>query len=122
MKCDVYNSFLFCFNNIFIPLNYFCCFFRILYFSASLFKSSNSRFSSMIIESNNCFFISSRLFAFLLSATPFHIYKQKNNHYSTTSKTKMFIKAIFFTSLQAKKLPRLQSSFLFHILLLRYYQ
>ena len=32
MKCDVYNSFLFRFNNIFILSHYLCCFFRILYF------------------------------------------------------------------------------------------
>ena len=74
--------------------------------SASLFKSSNSRFSSIIMESNNRVFISSfdKGFAFLLSATPFHIYKQKNNHYSTKSKTKMFIQANFFCKSRSKKI------------------
>ena len=64
---------------------------------ASLFKSSNSTTSSIIIYSNNCFFISSfdRRLAFLLSAKTFHIYKQKNNHYSTKSKTRIFIQANF---------------------------
>ena len=68
--------------------------------SASLFKSSNSRFSSMIIESSNRFFISSfdTRFVFLPSAKPFHIYKQKNKHYSTKykSKTKIFVQTNFF--------------------------
>ena len=75
----------------------------------------------MIIESNNYFFISSfdKRLAFLLSATPFHVYKQKNNRYSAKSKTKMFIEGTFFTSLEAKKLPLLKSSFPFYILLLR---
>ena len=92
--------------------------------SASLFKSSNSTTSSMVIEYNNCFFISSfdRHFAFLLSAKPFHIYKQKNKHFSTKYKTKMFIKANFFCRFISKKLPHLQPFFLFHIFLLRYYQ
>ena len=73
-------------------------------FSASLFKSSNSTTLSMIIESNNCFFIYYRCFAFLLSAKPFHIYKQKNNRYSTKYKIKMFIQANFFCMFRSKKI------------------
>ena len=115
MICDVYNPFLFRFNNIFILFNYFCCFSGSCIFSASLFKSSNSRFSSMIIDSNNCFFISSfdRRFFFLLSATPFHIYKQKKNRYSTKSEKKCLSKLIFLLLNLQKKTPPLQSSFLF---------
>ena len=79
--------------------------------------------SSMIIKSNNCFFISSfdRHF-FLPIYQVFHIYKQKNNEYGTKSKTKMFIQANFFVILEAKKLPHLQPSFLSHTFFLRHYQ
>ena len=106
MICDVYNPFLFRFNNIFILFNYFFCFFRILYFSASLFKSSNCTTSSMIIESNNCFFISSfnRHFAFLLSAKPFHIYKQKIITIVPNLKQKCLSKLIFFCKFRSKKI------------------
>ena len=46
--------------------------------SVSLFRSSHSKTSSIVTESNNFFFISSfdHRFAFLYVA-PFHIYKQK---------------------------------------------
>ena len=57
MKCDVYNSFLFRFNDIFI----------LSISSASLFKSSNTRFSSMIMEFNNCF-----LSLLLINVLPFY--------------------------------------------------
>ena len=81
MICYVYNSFIFRFNNIFIPFNYFCCFFRILLFFSFFLqlRLSNSTTSSIVIESNNLVFISSfdKLFAFLLSVNPFHVYKQK---------------------------------------------
>ena len=110
--CDVYNPFLFRFNNIFIPFNYFFCFFKILYYSTSLFKSSNSRFSSKTIDSNNSFFISSfdRRFVFLLFAKPFHIHKQKKIITIVPNiKQKCLSKLIFvFASLEAKKLPHLQ--------------
>ena len=105
MICDVYNPLLFCFDNIFIPFNYFCCFFRILYLSASLFKFSNSATSSMIIESNSCSFISSfdRRFALLLSAKPFRIYKQKIIITLVPNlKQKCLSKLIFFVSLEVK--------------------
>ena len=78
-------------------------------FSASLFKSSNSTTLSMIIESNNCFFIYYRCFAFLLSAKPFHIYKQKNNRYSTNLKQKCLSKLIFFASLDSFKVLSINS-------------
>ena len=67
MKCS-YNSFLFV---LIIFILYFCCFFNI--YSACLFESSNFTASSMIIKCNNC----DIRFVFLLSAKPFHIYKQK---------------------------------------------
>ena len=67
--------------------------------SASLFKLSNSRFSSMIIESSNRFFISSLdlRFVFLLSTKPFHIYKQKINTLAAnlTLKQKCLSRLIF---------------------------
>ena len=77
------------------------------------FVCLNSRFSSMIIKSNNCFFISSfdRRFAFLLSALAFHIHKQKNSHYSTKSKTKAFIQANFFCKFRSKTIT--SSAFIF---------
>ena len=58
--------------------------------SASLFRLRNSTVSPIFIESNNFFSISSfdKRFAFLLSITPFHIYKQNNKHFSTKSNTK----------------------------------
>ena len=65
--------------------------------SASLFNYAGSTTSFMMIDSNNCFFIwcfDSR-FVFLLSATHFHTYKQKNNHCSTNLKRKYFSKLIF---------------------------
>ena len=116
MVCDVSNPLLFCFDNIFIPFTYFCCFFRILYFSASLFKFSNSATSSMIIESNSCFFISSfdRCFAFLLSAKPFHIYKQKIIITLVPNlKQKCLSKLIFFCKFRSKKLPHCSHLFFF---------
>ena len=63
----------------------------------SLFKSSNSTFSSMIIESSNCFFIPSfdRRFVFLLSVKPFHIYKQKISTIVPNLKQKCLSKLIF---------------------------
>ena len=47
--------------------------------SASLFNSLDSATSFAIVDSNNYFFISSfdSRFVFLLSAAPFHTYKQK---------------------------------------------
>ena len=83
------------------------------------FKSSNSTFSSMIIESSNRFFISSLdlCFAFLLSTEPFHIYKQKINTLVPNLKQKSLSKLIF-RKFRSKKIPHLQSSLLFHILLL----
>ena len=114
----VYNPFIICFNNIFIPFDYFCCFFRILLF---LLKSSNSRFSSIIIESSNNFFISSLAlrFVFLLSAKPFHIYKQKISTLVPNLKQTHLSKLIFF-KFRSKNLPHLQSFLLFHILFLRF--
>ena len=64
--------------------------------SASLFKLSNSRFSSMIIESSNRFFTSSLdlRFVFLLSTEPFHIYKQKINTFVSNLKQKYLSKPL----------------------------
>ena len=86
---------------------------------ASLFKSSNSRFSSMIIQSSNRFFTSSLdlRFVFLLATEPFHIYKQKINPLVPNLKQKYLFKLIF-CNFRSKKLHHLQSSLLFHILLL----
>ena len=112
IKCDVYNPFLFVL--IISPYR--------LIVSAAF--SCSRIFSFMIIKSNNYFFISSfdRRFAFLLYATPFHIYKQKIITLVPDLKQKCLSRLNFFASLEAKKLPHLQSSFLFYILLLRYYQ
>ena len=76
--------------------------------SASLFQFSNSVTWSMIIESNNCFFISSfdRRLAFLLSAIPFHIYKQKLITLVPNLKQKCLSKLIFFCKFRSKKLPQ----------------
>ena len=85
---DVYNPFIFCFNNIFIPFNHFCCFFRILRFFQLLCLDR---------QIHNFFFISSfderfdKPFRQTLSVKPFHIYKQKNKHFSIKSKTKISI-------------------------------
>ena len=120
MICNIYNPFLFRFNNIFIPFNQFCCFFRILYLFCFLkFKSSNSRFSSMIIKSSNRFFISSLdlRFVFLLSTELFHFYKQKINTLVPNLKQK-YLSKLIFCKFRSKKIPHLQSSLLFHILLL----
>ena len=92
--------------------------------SASLFKSSNSRFSSTTIESNNCFFNSSVIDVLPNYYLP-HLSTSINKKIITivpNLKQKCLSKLIFFTSLGAKKLRCLQSSFLYHILLLRYYQ
>ena len=64
----------------------------------SLFRSSNSTNSSIVIESNNFVFISSfhKRFAFLLSVRPLHIYKQKNKHFSTKSKNKKYLSKLTF--------------------------
>ena len=104
MISDVYNPFFFVLIISAYRLIIFAAFSGSCTSAASLFKSSNSKFLSTIIESSNRFFISSfyMRFVFLLSAKPFHIYKQKNNHFSTKSKTKMFIQANFFVSLEAK--------------------
>ena len=110
MKYDVYNPFLF----VLIISSY-----RLI-ISAAFSISCIS--SSMIIESNIFFFISSfdRRFAFLLSATHFHIYKQKKITLVPGLKQKCLSRLIF-CKFRSKKLPHLQSSFLFHILLLKYY-
>ena len=67
IKCDVYNPFIF----VLIISSY-----RLIVSDAYLYSYISS---FMIIKSNNYFFISSfdRRFAFLLSAAPFHINKQK---------------------------------------------
>ena len=61
--------------------------------SACLFRSSHSKTLSIVIESNNFFFISSfdKRFAFLLSVKPFHIYKQKISTLVLNLKEKIFI-------------------------------
>ena len=66
--------------------------------------------SSMIIKSNNCFFISSfdRRFFFPIYQV-FHIYEQKFNQCGTRSKTKIFIQANPFCKLRSKKLPHFVS-------------
>ena len=76
--------------------------------SASSFKSSNSRFSSMIIESSNRFFASSLDlgFVFLLSTEPFHIYKQKINTLVPNLKQK-YLSKLIFCKFRSKKLPHL---------------
>ena len=104
MICDVYNPFIFRFNNIFIRLIIFTASPGSYVSSACLFKLSNSTNSSMVIESNNCFFISSfdRRFAFLLSAKPFRIYKQKIITLIPNLKQKCLSKLIFSESLEAK--------------------
>ena len=106
-----------------IPFNYFACFSGSCTSSASLFKSSNSRFSSMIIESSNPFLTSSLdlRFVILLSTEPFHIYKQKINTLVTNLKQK-YLSKLIFCQFRSKKLPHIQSSLLFHILFLRYCQ
>ena len=90
---------------------------------ASLFKSSNSRFSSIIIKSSNRFFISSLdlRFVFLLSTKFFHIYKEKINTLvpNVNLKQKCLSRLIFFGSLEAKNYLKLP---FFDILLLKYYQ
>ena len=123
IKCDVYNPFLFVLIISSYRLIIFAAFSGSCTSSASLFKSSNSRFSSMIIESSNRFFASSLDlgFVFLLSTEPFHIYKQKINTLVPNLKQK-YLSKLIFCKFRSKKLPHLQSSFLFHILLLRGYQ
>ena len=90
---------------------------------ASLFKSSNSRFSSILIKSSNRFFISSLdlRFVFLLSTKFFHIYKEKINTLvpNVNLKQKCLSRLIFFASLEAKNYLKLP---FFDILLLKYYQ
>ena len=96
--CYIYNSFIFRFNNIFIQFNYICCFFGSCIFSASLFRSSNSTISSIVIESSNFVVISSfdKRFAFLLTVIPFHIYKQKNKYFNTKYKSKKYLSKLTF--------------------------
>ena len=95
--------------------------------SASLFKSSNSRF--FLLWYSNAIIVF--LFLLLMNVSPFYYLpclstsiNKKNNHCSAKSKTKKYLSKLFFffASLEAKKLPRLPSSFLFHILLLKYYR
>ena len=86
-------------------------------FSASLFKSSNSRFSTKIIESSNRFFTSSLdlRFVFLLSTKPFHSYEQKINTLvlNLNLKQKCLSRLIFFASLEAKNYLICSHSFFF---------
>ena len=126
MICDVYNIFLFVLIISSYRLIIFAAFSGSYTSSASLFKLSNSRFSSMIIESSNRFFISSidLRFVFLLSTKLFHIYKQKINTLvpNLNLKQKCLSRLIFFCKFRSEKLPHLQSFLLFHILVLKYYQ
>ena len=105
MICNVYNPLLFRFNNIFIPFNYFRCFFRVLYLFCFFFKSWNSRISSMIIESNDNFFTSSLdwRFVFLLSTEPFHIYKQEINTLVPNLKQK-YLSTLIFCKFKSNKI------------------
>ena len=66
--------------------------------SASLFRSSHSKMSSIVIDSSNFVFISSfdKRFVFLLSIKPFHIYKQKNKYFNTKSKNKKYLSKLTF--------------------------
>ena len=94
IKCDVYNPFLFVL--IISPYR--------LIISAAF--SCSCIFSFMIIKSNNYFFISSfdRRYAFLLYATPFHIYKQKIITLAPGLKPKCLSRLIFFLKFRSKKI------------------
>ena len=77
-----------------------------LFSSASLFKSSNARFSSMIMEFNNCF-----LSLLLINVLPFyylpHLSISINKKIITivpNLKQKCLSKLIFFASLKTKKI------------------
>ena len=125
MICNVYNTFFCCFNNIFIPLIIIAAFSGSCTSSASLFKSSNFRFSSIIFESRNRFFIFflDLGFVFLLSTKSFHIYKQKIGTLVPNIDLKQkYLSRLIFCKFRSKKLPHLQSFVLFHILLLKHYQ
>ena len=98
MKKDVHNPFLFVFIISSYPL------------------IISAAFSCSCISLTFLF----KRFAFLLSATPFHIYKQKIITLVSSLKEKCLFRLIFFCKFRNKTLPHLQSSFLFHILLLRY--
>ena len=94
IKCDVYNPFLFVL--IISPYR--------LIVSAAF--SCSCIFSFMIIKSNNYFFISSfdRRYAFLLYATPFHIYKQKIITLVPGLKQKCLSRLNFFYKFRSKQI------------------
>ena len=117
IKCDVYNPFLF----VLIISSYrlvvsaaFSCW-CISHVRVFLHLWSSNLIITFLIPSFD------RRFAFLLSATPFRIYKQKIITLVPGLKQKCLSRLIF-CKFRSKKLPHLQSSFLFHILLLSYYQ
>ena len=115
MICDVYNPFLFVL--IFIPLIIsaaFSVFLRLLCLNLQILRLH-------LRSSNLATAIDVLSFYYLPSLS-----KSINNKIiiiAPNLKQKCLSKLfVFFTSLETKKLPRLQPSFFFHILLLRNYQ